>query len=51
MSVLRRQGRIVYKKGFRREIVSVFVGCNNCESSTRSYSTEAGAIEAWNNRV
>lgn len=38
-------------KGFHGEIVSAFVGCNNCESSTRNYSTEAGTIEAWNNRA
>ena len=38
-------------KGFREEIVSAFVECNNCGTSTKCYSTEAGAIEAWNNRV
>lgn len=38
------------KKGFNREIVFVFVGCSNCQSSTRTYSTEAGAVEAWNKR-
>lgn len=39
------------KKGFNGEIVFVFVGCNNCQSSTRTYSTETGAVEAWNKRA
>ncbi len=38
-------------KGFNGKIVFAFVGCNHCESSTKRYSTEAGAIGAWNKRT
>lgn len=38
-------------KRFDGEITLAFIRCNSCGSLTRSYSTEMGAIEAWNKRI
>lgn len=38
-------------KDFSGKVIMASITCKNCEASTRSYASENGAIEAWNNRA